>query len=74
MRTVDAVSVEVVGFGPIEFLLKDPEVTEVMAVGPNDVHVKREGGSRGLEREQRRRATRISRHSVKCSRHGVRER
>jgi Flp pilus assembly CpaF family ATPase len=26
---VNEVSDEVVGFGPIEFLLKDPEVTEV---------------------------------------------
>jgi pilus assembly protein CpaF len=43
MRTVHAVSDEVVGFGPIEFLLKDPEVTEVMAVGPDDVYVEREG-------------------------------
>jgi len=29
-RVVNEVSDEVVGFGPIEFLLKDPEVTEVM--------------------------------------------
>ncbi len=28
-RMVNEVSDEVVGFGPIEFLLKDPEVTEV---------------------------------------------
>ena len=28
-RVVNEVSDEVVGFGPIEFLLKDPEVTEV---------------------------------------------
>ena len=29
-RVVNEVSDEVVGFGPIEFLLKDPEVTEVL--------------------------------------------
>jgi pilus assembly protein CpaF len=34
-RMVNEVSDEVVGFGPIEFLLKDPDVTEVMvANGP----------------------------------------
>jgi hypothetical protein len=33
---VNVVSDGVVGFGPIEFLLKDPEVTEVIrANGPN---------------------------------------
>ncbi|MDP9227118.1 MAG: CpaF family protein, partial [Actinomycetota bacterium] len=31
------------GFGPIEFLLKDPEVTEVMVNGPDDVYVERKG-------------------------------
>ena len=42
-RMVNEVSDEVVGFGPIEFLLKDPEVTEVMVNGPDDVYVEREG-------------------------------
>jgi len=42
-RVVNEVSDEVVGFGPIEFLLKDPEVTEVMVNGPGDVYVEREG-------------------------------
>ena len=42
-RVVNEVSDEVVGFGPIEFLLKDPGVTEVMVNGPDDVFVEREG-------------------------------
>jgi pilus assembly protein CpaF len=42
-RVVNEVSDEVVGFGPIEFLLKDPEVTEVMVNGPGGVYVEREG-------------------------------
>ena len=42
-RMVNEVSDEVVGFGPIEFLLKDPDVTEVMVNGPDDVYVEREG-------------------------------
>ena len=47
-RMVNEVSDEVVGFGPIEFLLKDPEVTEVMVNGPDDVYVERRGArSRG---------------------------
>jgi pilus assembly protein CpaF len=42
-RMVNEVSDEVVGFGPIEFLLKDPSVTEVMVNGSDDVFVEREG-------------------------------
>lgn len=42
-RVVNEVSDEVVGFGPIEFLLKEPGVTEVMVNGPDDVYVEREG-------------------------------
>ncbi len=42
-RVVNEISDEVVGFGPIEFLLRDPEVTEVMVNGPDDVYVEREG-------------------------------
>lgn len=43
-RMVNEISDDVVGFGPIEFLLKDPTVTEVMVNGPDDVFVEREGG------------------------------
>jgi pilus assembly protein CpaF len=50
-RVVNEVSDEVVGFGPIEFLLKDPDVTEVMVNGPDDVYVEREGR---IERVQER--------------------
>jgi pilus assembly protein CpaF len=42
-RMVNEVSDEVVGFGPIESLLRDPDVTEVMVNGPDDVYVEREG-------------------------------
>jgi pilus assembly protein CpaF len=42
-RMVNEISDEVVGFGPIEFLLKDPSVTEVMVNGADDVFVEREG-------------------------------
>jgi pilus assembly protein CpaF len=42
-RMVNEVSDEVVGFGPIEYLLKEPDVTEVMVNGPDDVYVERGG-------------------------------
>ena len=42
-KVINEVSDAVVGLGPIEFLLKDPEVTEVMVNGPDDVYVEREG-------------------------------
>ena len=40
---VNRVSDEVVGYGPIEHLLRDPDVTEVMVNGADDVYVEREG-------------------------------
>ena len=42
-EVVNEVSDEVVGLGPIERLLKDPEVTEVMVNGADDVYVERRG-------------------------------
>ncbi|HVM10910.1 MAG TPA: ATPase, T2SS/T4P/T4SS family, partial [Actinomycetota bacterium] len=40
---INDISDELVGFGPIESLLKDPEVTEVMVNGADDVYVERKG-------------------------------
>ena len=40
---VNEVSDEVVGLGPVERLLKDPEVSEVMVNGADDVYVERKG-------------------------------
>ncbi len=40
---MNEVSDEVVGFGPIERLLMDPEVSEVMVNGADDVYVERKG-------------------------------
>ena len=42
-RVVNDVSDEVVGFGPIEASLQDPDVTEIMVNGPDDVFVERKG-------------------------------
>src|SRR3989304_5118001 len=43
-RVVNDVSDQVVGLGPVEPLLRDPDVTEVMVNGPGDVYVERRGG------------------------------
>ena len=42
-RVINEVSDQVVGLGPIEFLLRDPDVSEVMVNGPDDVFVERKG-------------------------------
>ncbi len=42
-RVVNEIADRVVGLGPIESLLRDPEVTEVMVNGPGDVYVERKG-------------------------------
>jgi pilus assembly protein CpaF len=42
-RLVNEVSDHVVGLGPIESLLKDPDVSEVMVNGADDVYVERRG-------------------------------
>jgi pilus assembly protein CpaF len=43
MRLFEAISAEILGFGPIEPLLKDASVTEVMVNGPKQVYVERSG-------------------------------
>src|SRR5436189_3265793 len=42
-QVVNQVSDEVVGLGPLERLLRDPEVSEVMVNGADDVFVERKG-------------------------------
>jgi pilus assembly protein CpaF len=42
-EVVNEVSDEVVGLGPVERLLKDPEVSEVMVNGADDAYVERKG-------------------------------
>jgi pilus assembly protein CpaF len=49
-RLVNEISDEVVGLGPIESLLKDPEVSEVMVNGADDVYVERKGRIERVER------------------------
>jgi pilus assembly protein CpaF len=49
-RLVNEISDELVGLGPIESLLKDPEVSEVMVNGADDVYVERKGRIEKVER------------------------
>jgi pilus assembly protein CpaF len=42
-EVLDEVISYFIGFGPIENLLKDPEVTEVMVNGPHQIYVERHG-------------------------------
>ncbi|MEZ4571295.1 MAG: ATPase, T2SS/T4P/T4SS family [Thermomicrobiales bacterium] len=43
MRLFEAISAEILGFGPIEPLLNDDSVSEIMVNGPNQVYVERNG-------------------------------
>ena len=43
LTIVNEISDEVSGLGPLEALMRDPEVTELMINGPNDIFVEREG-------------------------------
>ena len=43
LRLFEAISAEILGFGPIEPLLKDPTISEVMVNGPRQVYVERSG-------------------------------
>jgi pilus assembly protein CpaF len=43
MRLFEAIAAEILGFGPIEPLLNDDSVSEVMINGPNQVYVERNG-------------------------------
>jgi len=43
MRLFEAISAEILGYGPIEPLLKDPSVTEIMVNGPKQIYVEKGG-------------------------------
>jgi pilus assembly protein CpaF len=43
LRLFESISAEILGYGPIEPLLKDPTVNEVMVNGPRQVYVERQG-------------------------------
>jgi len=39
----NAVSAEILGYGPLEMLLRDDSITEIMVNGPNDIFVEKNG-------------------------------
>jgi pilus assembly protein CpaF len=43
LQVIDAALADLVGYGPLELLLDDPEISEVMANGPQAVFVERNG-------------------------------
>ncbi|MEJ5201633.1 MAG: CpaF family protein [Anaerolineales bacterium] len=43
LRLLEWVTADIIGYGPLEPLLNDPEVTEIMVNGPNNVFVERFG-------------------------------
>ncbi len=43
IRLLDWVTADIIGYGPIEQLLNDPEITEIMVNGPKQVYVERMG-------------------------------
>ena len=43
LRLVDEMVHDVTGFGPLEPLLADPTITEVMVNGPNHIYIERDG-------------------------------
>lgn len=42
-QVVDAALAEVIGYGPIEYLLVDPEINEIMVNGTNNIFIERSG-------------------------------
>jgi pilus assembly protein CpaF len=42
-RLLELVIADIIGYGPLEPLLRDPEVTEIMVNGPNQIYVERFG-------------------------------
>lgn len=42
-KLLEGISADIAGYGPLEPLLKDPEITEIMVNGPSDVYVEKFG-------------------------------
>lgn len=43
LQLLDSIVSEITGYGPIDPLLKDPEITEIMVNGPSDVFIEKNG-------------------------------
>jgi pilus assembly protein CpaF len=42
-RMFESIAADILGFGPLEILLNDPEISEIMVNGPRSVYVERKG-------------------------------
>ena len=42
-RLITFITNEAAGYGPLELLLRDPSVTEIMVNGPNEIYIERSG-------------------------------
>ena len=61
-QLIQDVSDDILGYGPIDRLLKDEDITEVMVNGPDTVFIERAGADREVERVVRRRNPLASDH------------
>ena len=44
-RMFEAIAADIIGFGPLEQLINDPEISEIMVNGPKKIYVERRGKS-----------------------------
>jgi len=42
-RMFESIAADILGFGPLEILLNDPEISEIMVNGPRSIYVERKG-------------------------------
>jgi pilus assembly protein CpaF len=42
-RMFESIAADILGFGPLEILLNDPEISEIMVNGPRSVYIERKG-------------------------------
>src|SRR6185295_4499620 len=42
-RMFESIAADILGFGPLEVLLNDPEISEIMVNGPRNIYVERKG-------------------------------
>ncbi len=42
-RVIDSAQADLIGYGPLEMILPDPEISEIMVNGPKEIFVERDG-------------------------------
>ena len=61
-RIAQDVSDDILGHGPLEPYLRDPEITEIMVNGPNDIFIERDGKIFPVDAQLHRRRAPASHH------------